>query len=347
MDGKTSSSAKPTVNTKKTSHPKQHEMQFVSADAEHRVGITVEELTDLFLLGSIDQFGPQKFKELHHVRVKPQDVLKNPDLLPMTGKRANSFKSAIREVTPELREDCHRRAVNQIVAAEKHQARILTYDSSYYPRNVYDSNSPTPVLYVRGDLSVLLERKIVGCVGSRKIRQPYSLLQADFAKEATQQGFVVVSGFALGADSIGHESAITNNGRTICVMPSGLERPFPPENKQLWEQFLVSNRAVFVSEFGFGVRAASLTLRKRNRLIVAFARGVLIGQSASKGGAMNAYRFAREQHKPVATFASDHNEDTSGNKLISEEPHERDRVFPIGVNKTSYTQWLHQLSSSI
>jgi DNA processing protein len=309
--------------------------------------VTLEELTDLFILGSINQFGPQKFKELHSTGVKPRDVLSNADLLPMKGKRASSFAAEIRKITPEIREICERRAIKQMVAAEKHQARILTYDSPYYPRNVYESNSPTPVLYVRGDFAVLLERKIVGCVGSRKIRPPYSFLQADFAREATEQGFVVVSGFALGADSIGHESAITNNGRTICVMPSGLERPFPPENKQLWEQFLVSNRAVFVSEFGFGVRAASLTLRKRNRLIVALARGVLIGQSASKGGAMNAYRFAREQHKPVATFASDHNEDTSGNKLISEEHHERDRVFPISVNKTSYTQWLHQLSSSI
>ena len=59
-----------------------------------------------------------------------------------------------------------------------------------------------------------------------------------------------------------------------------------------------------MSELGFGVRASALTLRKRNKLIVAFARGVLVAQSAKDGGAMNAYRFAVEQKKPVATFAA-------------------------------------------
>src|SRR6185503_14852705 len=98
----------------------------------------------------------------------------------------------------------------------------------------------------------------------------------------------------------------------------GLDLSFPPENRSLWNELLEYERAVFVSEFPFGRRAASLTLRKRNRLIVAFARGVLVSQSAKDGGAMNAYRFALDQKKPVATFAPDGSADTSGNALIAE-----------------------------
>jgi hypothetical protein len=74
--------------------------------------------------------------------------------------------------------------------------------------------------------------------------------------------------------------------------------------------------AVAVSEFPFGTAASSLTLRKRNKTIVAFALGVMLSQTSASGGAMNAYRFALEQKKPVATFAPDGTKRTSGNEQI-------------------------------
>ena len=61
------------------------------------------------------------------------------------------------------------------------------------------------------------------------------------------------------------------SGHTICVMPGGLDRPFPPENRNLWDSLLASDAGVFVCEFPFGTRASSLNLRKRNKSIVAFA----------------------------------------------------------------------------
>ena len=93
--------------------------------------------------------------------------------------------------------------------------------------------------------------------------------------------------------------------------------------------------------------AKSLTLRKRNKLIVAFARGVVIGQSAKTGGAMNAYRFAIEQRKPVATFATDGCEDTSGNQLIAESEDKDVFAFSnIESHSNQFGKWLERLSSS-
>jgi DNA processing protein len=243
-------------------------------------------------------------------------------------------------------EECRRRAAHQIYAAYKHKAFILTYDHPAYPRNVYVSNLPVPVLYVRGSLDAMQKRRAVACVGSRGIRPPYSELHAEFARVACKAGFAVISGFALGADKIGHETAFNSGGVTVCVMPGGLERPFPPENKGLWEDLLAYGGAAFVSEFPFGIRASSLTLRKRNKLIVSFSLGVLIGQSSVTGGAMNAYRFAREQRKPVATFSEDGAKDTSGNALIDLERELMDTVFPDKTDVGAYEQWLQGLYSS-
>ena len=164
MKVRTTKTTEDTSDQERTSHEgssfQKHELiHTVTSELEYKVGVTVEELTDLLILGSINQFGPQKFKELYSAGVKPRDVLSNPDLLPMKGKRASSFAAEIRKITLEIRELWEQRARKQMVAAEKHQAKILTYDSPYYPRNVYESNSPTPVLYARGDFVVLLERR--------------------------------------------------------------------------------------------------------------------------------------------------------------------------------------------
>jgi len=199
------------------------------------------------------------------------------------------------------------------------------------------------VLYVRGNIEALRQKKSVACVGSRAIREPYSGLHRKFSEAAVSDGFAIVSGFALGADSIGHRFVAEHGGLTICVMPCGLDRPFPPENKDLWDQLLQAGRAVFISEFPFGMRASSLTLKKRNKMITALALGVLVSQSSAAGGAMNAYRFARDQKKPVATFSHDGKPDTSGNKLITDEPLTGDQVFPAATNTRMYKQWLEKL----
>lgn len=342
--------AKSGKETRGRHHPirrkKVAEAPVIDKDMESSVGVTLDDLTSLYVLETLRGFGPQKFKEVHRSKVQPGEVIRYPECLPITGKRGDAFRSDIGDISEEVREECRRRAAHQIYAAYRHKAYILTYDHPAYPRNVYESNLPIPVLYVRGPLDALQKRKAVACVGSRGIRPPYSELHADFARVACKAGFAIISGFALGADTIGHETAFKSGGVTICVMPGGLERPFPPENKDLWEDLLAYGSAAFVSEFPFGIRASSLTLRKRNKLIVSFSLGVLIGQSSVTGGAMNAYRFAREQRKPVATFPEDGAKDTSGNALVARERELLDAVFPDKTDIRAYEQWLQGLYSS-
>ena len=127
-------------------------------------------------------------------------------------------------------------------------------------------------------------------------------------------------------------------------MPGGLDRPFPPENKKLCDELLKCENAVFVSEAPFGARASSLTLRKRNKLIVTLSLGAIIGQSTVKGGAMNAYRFAVEQHKPIGTFESDGTGRTSGNLSISQETRVPTTAFGAeSSDLEGWTEWLRTL----
>lgn len=301
---------------------------------------SVGELASIYALDSIKQFGPQKFKQLHEAGLYPAEILENHTLLPIEGKRGEKFRTEIAEMTDEARGTVRARAERQLERARELRASILTYQHPWYPANVFHSNNPVPVLYARGNCEVLRSESVVACVGSRGIRHPYSRIHAALSFGAARAGFAIGSGFALGADTIGHRASFEAGGKTICVLPGGLDRPFPPENDGLWKRLLEYQGAVMVSEFAFGTGASKLSLRKRNKLIVACSRAVFVSQSALDGGAMNAYRFAREQGKPVATCATDGQEDTSGNARIGEELRQDDLLFATDTSEEEFLNWL-------
>jgi len=312
-------------------------------EAAGKVGIGIDELTAIYILNSVKYLGPQSFKELHEAGLRPIDACADPSVLPTKGLRGDKIRAALRATLAGGDTLLRERAARQILAAHKHRAEIVTYSHPAYPPNLFRSNYPAPLLYVCGSVSVLLLTRAVACVGTRKIRLPYIEWEQEFVRCACADDFVVVSGFAMGADSVGHEQAWKLHGKTICVMPSGLDRPFPPENRGLWKNLLEYEGAAMVSESPFGTSASSLTLRKRNKLIVALASGVLVAQSSDKGGAMNAYRFALEQRKPIATFAPEDKPDTTGNRVIQNNP---DGAV-LTPDKGEYSLWLRKLYSSI
>ena len=308
---------------------------------------SVDKLAALYALEGVSGFGPVKFREMHMAGVEAQAALERPELLPFPGRIGDKLRAAVRDLTFTERAAARDRAAKQVERAEACSGAILVHGDVAYPKRVYASNNPVAVLYVRGDAKVWTDRGSVAVVGSRKTREPYASAAQRFATAAVRTGLIVVSGFALGADSIGHRAARDSQGYTVCVMPCGVDNVFPPENRELWEELLACPRAAFVSEFGFGQRASALHLRKRNKLIVAFAQGVLVAQSGLSGGAMNAYRFGREQKKPVATFESDGPADTDGNSAIAEDPRVGGTVFQVSASEACYEKWLSALSSSI
>lgn len=305
----------------------------------------VDELASWHLLGSVKGLGPRAAAAVHAAGLTPSQVIAAPDLFPLKGKRAQGIVKALTAVTDAERLSAWTFADSQLQRARELNATVLSYDDIDYPPLVRESNNPIPLLWVRGNKSILRSRKAVACVGSRGITHSYSRLQAAFVDIAVDEGFVITSGFALGADTIGHRRALERGGETICVMPCGVDLVFPPENRSLWLELMDSGRAVFLSEFALGQRAKSLTLRKRNKLIVAAAQGILVGQSHKSGGAMNAFRFGLEQRKPIATFEPDGTELSSGNQEIMGSAKGQTLALPGTPAPEDYRGWLRGLCS--
>lgn len=301
----------------------------------------------IYALEQVHGFGPVKFRTMVEQRIEPRDVLENPSRLSIPGAVGTRIVQEIESLPNSTIVKCMDRAYRQVEIAQSHSASILVIGDSDYPKRVYDHN-PVPVLYVRGDLSILSSAKTTAVVGSRNIREPYLGQTRILAQTLGEVGRIHVSGFALGADSIGHEAVVNVGGKTMCVMPCGIDRLFPPENRELREQFLEDPNVVFISEFGFGQGASSLRLRKRNKLTVALADEVFVAQSALNGGAMNAYRFSVEQKKPVGTFRSDSTPETEGNAFIEsdfENTMRGGKPFELDERVSHYIKCNDQLSS--
>jgi DNA processing protein len=276
-------------------------------------------LAALWMLMSVRGFGAVSALTAWQSGLDPDTLLERPELLPFAGARASGIISGIRALSKRDRERSLVFARAQVEAARATGVSLVGYDHPSYPVLVRESSFPCPILWVAGDVRLLdaLSDRSVALVGSRSIGEPYSTLHATAAHVAVALDFVVVSGFALGADSIGHREAHRLGGRTAAVLPCGLDQVFPPENRPLHRDLLDKGHALFMSQFPLGTRSDAIKLRARNRLVVAASLGVLVSQSRSDGGAMIAYRAALQERRPVATFASDGSERSSGNSVIA------------------------------
>src|SRR6202040_3527331 len=101
---------------------------------------------------------------------------------------------------------------------------------------------PPIVLYVKGELSSK-DKNAVAMVGSRQTTH-YGIESArKLAYQLAYVGVTVVSGGARGIDTAAHQGALAAKGRTVCVLGTGINIVFPPENKDLFDR-ITENGAV-------------------------------------------------------------------------------------------------------
>ena len=195
----------------------------------------------------------------------------------------------------------YQRAEEQIKLADKLNAYIISFCDTEYPPNLYRSNHSVPLLYVRGDLSVLKNEKCCAIVGTRNPSNWAIKETKKAAKKLVDRGYTIVSGLALGIDATAHKTALKYGGKTIAVLGCGVDISYPPQNSNLKRE-IEENGGAVISEYSFGTKVKEFRLKKRNKITVGLSKFVLITQTSEKGGTMNAYRAAIEQKKTVGVF---------------------------------------------
>ena len=175
--------------------------------------------------------------------------------------------------------------------------RIIDKYCSDYPEKLKSiSNSPDK-LYVLGN-EKLLNNRSIAIVGSRKCSEYGVKYAKKFAKEISKEGITVVSGLALGIDSVAHEFSKGEEGKTIAVVGCGLNHIYPEENKELFFSIL-KNDGCIVSEYEPDAEIDMKNFPKRNRIISGISDGVLVVEAGYKSGSTITGRLGLQQNKKV------------------------------------------------
>lgn len=172
----------------------------------------------------------------------------------------------------------------------------LTPDDPLYPDAFRTVHEPPFLLFAAGSLEHLA-RPSVAMVGTRT-PTPYGRdTTEELAGGLAARGYAVVSGMARGIDSGAHAAALATGGTTIGVLGHGIDVVYPPESRRLFQR--VRERGLLLSEFSPGESPRAGNFPRRNRLIAALARGVVVVEMSLRSGAQHTVNFALDQGREV------------------------------------------------
>jgi DNA processing protein len=178
------------------------------------------------------------------------------------------------------------------------QVDILTMEDPEYPESLLHIYCPPPVLYVRGTLAPLQNRLSVAAVGTRKPSPYYASLVGNISYQLARAGAVVISGCAVGLDTMAHQGCIAGKGPTVAVLACGIDVNYPTASRELKER-IVQTGGALVTELQPGMASPKGYFHYRNRLIAGLSDCVMLGQVPFRSGAMITANAAIDQGKEV------------------------------------------------
>ncbi|HAM88706.1 MAG: protecting protein DprA protein [Candidatus Falkowbacteria bacterium GW2011_GWC2_38_22] len=244
---------------------------------------------------------------LHHFpKFGPQRILR---LQKYFSSLENAFKASAQELQKAKIEE---NIANEFVSArininpqalfekiQKENIKILTLESENYPRLLKEIYAPPPLLYYKGKLEKNSDFN-VAIVGSRKHSSYGKLAAESISGELALNGLTIVSGLALGIDTLAHNACLSAGGTTIAVLGTGIDRQsvYPTSNRYLADKIVAENGAV-ISEFPLGTLPLRHNFPQRNRIISGLSLATIVIEAGEKSGALITAAFACEQNRDV------------------------------------------------
>jgi len=180
--------------------------------------------------------------------------------------------------------------------------RAARAGSHEYPVALDDLADAPPTVWLRG-APVPSRERCIAIVGSRAASGYGRASAMRLARDLAALGFAIVSGLARGIDAAAHEGALEAGGRTVAVIPSGLDTVTPPAHDDLAER--IAGRGTLLSERASGPPFGRGAFVKRNRLIAALACVTVVVEAAERSGALSTARFARRLGRGLCAVPGD------------------------------------------
>jgi DNA processing protein len=162
--------------------------------------------------------------------------------------------------------------------------RIVTALDETYPPALLTLDPRPATLHVVGSDEAFALRA-VAIVGTRGASGYGHSVAAEIAGDLGEAGVVVVSGLALGIDGTAHRAALESGGRTVAVLPSPLDRVYPPRHRELARR-IVARGGALVTEISVGSQVGKPDFARRNRVIAGLAEAVVVVEAPDRSGAL-------------------------------------------------------------
>lgn len=160
--------------------------------------------------------------------------------------------------------------------------QLVRTDEILGPLNDFERKHAPQELYLEGDKSLLTEGVRVSVVGSRSASDAGASRARAFAQALVRHDITVVSGLAEGIDTIAHETALAEGGKTIAVLGTPLDKVYPAKNKALLAK--IKREHLAVSQFPLGYPYKKENFPRRNRTMALISDATVIVEAGEKSG---------------------------------------------------------------
>jgi DNA processing protein len=192
--------------------------------------------------------------------------------------------------------------------------------SPEYPPALHDLSNPPAVLWMAGDRCMLTE-PIVAVVGTRRSTAYGQRIARELVTALARAGACVVSGMAFGIDAAAHQAALDAGGRTIAVLGTGVDVPYPRGNLALYRE--IAHKGLFLSEMPPGAPCHRGSFVGRNRIIAALAAVTFVIEAPVKSGALSTVEAALMLGRDIGVVpgAIDSPQSAGSNRLLQQGAH--------------------------
>ena len=240
------------------------------------VGLDLSEVRALLILDAAPGIGLVRLRRLVEAFGSAQSAIAAPD------RDVDAVVGA--GVARGRRDPSLARAVDAALAeASRLQMEICTWKSADYPQVMLQLHDPPPVLFLRGRRE-LLARPAVTIVGARHATPRAREVAERLGRVVARAGLPVASGLALGIDGAAHRGALAGGGDTIAVLGRGADRAYPGAHRALFRDIV--GRGLVVSEFLPGTPPLPHHFPRRNRILAALSRAVVVVEAGATSGSL-------------------------------------------------------------
>ncbi|MFL6115634.1 MAG: DNA-processing protein DprA [Catenulispora sp.] len=186
-------------------------------------------------------------------------------------------------------------AQQQIHAWARDGISVHAFFDPQYPSQLRDIREMPPILFSSGTLQE--DTRAIAVVGTREATEEGLHIASAVASELASNEVTVVSGLARGIDTASHRAALASSGRTVAVIGTGLQRHYPPENRQLQNE--IAAKGLVISQFLPDSPPTKQSFPMRNAVMSGYAAATVVVEAGARSGARIQARLALEHGRPV------------------------------------------------